>query len=120
MCGSRIGSMSSRMRIFRSCDCNATLPGPMRRGSVALLLATVSFAQNFPAHTGFVNDFANQLSLADVQSLEQKVKDYERATGNEIAVAIVPSLNGMTIEEYAQGLFRSWGIGKYGRNNGVL
>jgi uncharacterized protein len=55
-----------------------------------------------------------------VEALEKKVGDYRRATGNDIAVAVVPSLNGMTVEEYAQGLFRAWGVGKYGVNNGVL
>jgi len=79
-----------------------------------------AWADDYPRYTGFVNDFANQLPLSTVQELEKRVRDYERATGNEIAVAVVPSLNGMTVEEYALGLFRSWGVGKYGVNNGVL
>ena len=85
-----------------------------------VLLAASGFAQDFPKPGGFVNDFANQLPLGAVQSLEKKVRGYERATGNEVAVAIVPSLNGMTVEDYARGLMRAWGVGKYGVNNGVL
>jgi uncharacterized protein len=92
----------------------------MRLAPAAFLAVSFACAQDFPAHSGYVNDFANQLSLADVQSLEQRVRDYERATSNEIAVAIAPSLNGMAIEDYAQGLFRAWKIGKYGKDNGVL
>src|SRR5438067_12361236 len=86
----------------------------------ALLLAICGYAQEYPKSTGFVNDFANQLPLEAVQSLEKRVRDYQRATGNEIGVAVVSSLNGMPIDEYAQGLFRAWGVGKYGVNNGVL
>src|ERR1051326_5926070 len=88
--------------------------------AAALLLCLNSSAQDFPKYTGFVNDFASQLPLSAVQSLEKKVRDYERASGNEIAVAVVPSLNGMTVDEYARGLFKAWGVGKYGVNNGVL
>jgi uncharacterized membrane protein YgcG len=55
-----------------------------------------------------------------VQSLEKKVRDYQRATGNEIGVAVVRSLNGQSIDEYSQGLFRAWGVGRHGQDNGVL
>jgi uncharacterized protein len=85
-----------------------------------LLLAVCAVAQEFPKPSGFVNDFANQLPLSAVQSLEKKVRDYQRATGNQIGVAVVPSLNGMSIEEYSLGLFRAWGVGVYVVNNGAL
>ena len=85
-----------------------------------LLLAVCGLAQDYPKPNGFVNDFANQLPLEAVQSLEMKVRDYQRATGNQIGVAVVPSLNGTSIDEYSLGLFRAWGVGQYGVNNGVL
>jgi uncharacterized membrane protein YgcG len=85
-----------------------------------LLLAAAAFADDYPAPAGFVNDFANQLPVTTVQDLEKKVRDYERTTGNEIAVAVVPSLNGMLVDEYARGLFHAWGVGKRALNNGVL
>src|SRR6185369_16805319 len=40
--------------------------------------------------------------------------------GVQIGVAVVPSLEGASIDEYSQGLFRAWGVGRYGLNNGVL
>jgi uncharacterized membrane protein YgcG len=86
----------------------------------ALLLAVCAVAQDYPKPNGFVNDFANQLPLEAVQSLEKKVRDYQRATGNQIGVAVVPSLNGTSIEDYSLGLFRAWGVGVYGVNNGAL
>src|SRR5215831_2972605 len=85
-----------------------------------ILLAACAFAQEYPKPNGLVNDFANQLPLEAVQSLEKKVRDYKGATGNEIGVAIVRSLNGQSIEDYSLGLFRAWGVGRYGVNNGVL
>ena len=85
-----------------------------------LLLAVTAFADDYPRPVSFVNDFAHQLPVSTVQDLENKVRDYERATGNEIAVAVVPSLNGMLVDEYARGLFHAWGVGKSAVNNGVL
>src|SRR5215467_15653434 len=85
-----------------------------------ILLAACAFAQEYPKPNGFVNDFANQLPLEAVQSLEMKVRDYQRAAGNQIGVAVVPSLNGASIDEYSLGLFRAWDVGQYGVNNGVL
>jgi hypothetical protein len=85
-----------------------------------LLLAVNAFADDYPRPAGFVNDFANQLPVPAVQALEEKVRAYERTTGNEIAVAVVPSLNGMLVDDYARGLFHAWGVGKQALNNGVL
>ena len=90
------------------------------RMATGLLLAAVAFADDYPAPAGFVNDFAHQLPAAKVQHLEKKVRDYERTTGNEIAVAVVPSLNGMLVDDYARGMFHAWGVGKRALNNGVL
>src|ERR1017187_8351333 len=85
-----------------------------------LLLAVIVFADDYPRPASFVNDFANQLPVSTVQALEKKVRDYERTIGNDIAVAVVPSLNGMLVDEYAWGLFHAWGVGKPAVNNGVL
>jgi len=87
---------------------------------IALLLAGAASAQDYPKPVAYVNDFANRLSSSRVQALEEKVRAYERATGDEIPVAVVPSLNGMLVDDYAQGLFRAWGVGKAGANNGAL
>jgi len=53
-------------------------------------------------------------------ALENRLRDYERATTNEVAVAIVESLDGESVDAYADRLFNSWGIGKKERNNGVM
>ncbi|MEK7088588.1 MAG: TPM domain-containing protein, partial [Patescibacteria group bacterium] len=68
----------------------------------------------------FVNDFANILSVEDKSSLENKISNFEKQTGNEITVVIIPSLDGDTVENVAQNIFTKWGIGKKEKNNGVL
>lgn len=88
--------------------------------SFLLAFATLALAADLPRPAGYVSDLAGRLTPAVHDSLEARLRDYERATGNEVAIAIVPSLEGESIEDYARELFHAWGIGKRDRNNGVL
>ena len=90
------------------------------RPLLVLVLAFAASAADYPASAGFVNDLPGILPEAVQQAPELRLRAYERATSNEVAVAIVPSLQGETVEQYAQGLFRAWGLGKAQKNNGVL
>jgi uncharacterized protein len=71
-----------------------------------------------PGHR--VHDFANVLSDAQEQELENLSREVDDATTAELAVVTIGSLEGMTVDEYANALFREWGIGKRDVNNGVL
>jgi uncharacterized protein len=92
----------------------------MRFAAAICAIVWLAAAADYPKPTGYVNDFAGQLSPEFQQNLESRLRQYERSTTEEIAVAIVPSLEGESIETYATGLFNAWGIGKRGENNGVL
>jgi uncharacterized protein len=86
-----------------------------------LLAAAVAVAQApLPQPSGYVNDFAGILDAPTRNALEQRLKDVEARTSSEIAVAIVKSLDGMSNEEYANRLFKEWGIGQAKTDNGVL
>ncbi len=86
-----------------------------------LLLATGAvFAQTFPDPQGYVNDFASLLSAQGRQQLEDQLSRLEQETTIEISVVTVNSLEGTTVEDYASRLFEKWGIGKKGKDNGVL
>jgi uncharacterized protein len=87
---------------------------------VGLFLTATLAAQEFPAPKGKVNDFANMLKPDDRAMLEEMLAGVERDTTAEIAVVTVPTLGGRPVEEYANRLFSEWGIGKKGRDNGVL
>ena len=69
---------------------------------------------------GLVNDFALVLSGDARLSLESQLAEFEKQTSHEISVVTIKSLNGDSLEEYANTLFREWGIGKKDANNGVL
>ena len=93
------------------------------RVTASLLLALVlvaSIRADFPKAEGYITDSANVLDAGAVREIEALVKDTEEKTTAEIAVATVSSLDGMSVEEYANRLFKEWGVGKKGRDNGVL
>lgn len=69
---------------------------------------------------GFVNDYANVLSLEEEADLESVLHTYEQNSTNEVAVVTVSSTAEETIESYAVQLFEDWGIGKRGQDTGVL
>jgi len=80
-----------------------------------------SFAYTSPGKLqGFVNDFAQVLSTQARNSLEQDLQTFSQSTGHEIAIATIQTLNGDSLEDYANRLFREWGIGKKDADNGVL
>lgn len=73
-----------------------------------------------PKYHGFVNDFTNTLDKDWLAKTEHLVLSVEKETACEIAVAVVDSLQGLTVEEYAVRLFNEWGVGKKEEDNGVL
>ncbi|MBI4066508.1 TPM domain-containing protein [Candidatus Gottesmanbacteria bacterium] len=78
------------------------------------------FAAHIPAPTGFVNDFAGALNASDKQSIEDDLVSYKASSGNEIAVALITSLDGDTVEEVAVRTFEEWKIGEKDKDTGVL
>lgn len=92
---------------------------------ILLLLANffVAIAQNViapPNPPKLVNDLAGVLSKEQVAILEEKLVALDDSTSNQIAVVILKTLEGYEVQEYANKLFRSWGIGNKKTNNGVL
>ncbi len=77
-------------------------------------------ASEFPALTGRVVDDANVLDAATREALRAKLAAHEAKTTDQIVVATVRSLNGSSVEDYANRLFRRWQLGQRGKNNGVL
>lgn len=75
---------------------------------------------SFPKPAGFVNDFANVLPVEIKVTLESQLAEYEKQTSIEIAVVTVSSLEGLEIEDYTQQLWESWGVGKSGKDNGII
>jgi uncharacterized protein len=74
----------------------------------------------FPALTGRVVDDAGVLNASTRKELTDMLAAQERATGEQVVVVTLGSLQGLSIEDYGYRLGRYWGIGQKGKNNGVL
>jgi uncharacterized protein len=68
-----------------------------------------------------VNDYAHVLSPDARQRLEQSLAAHEQATnGAQMVVAIFPSLEGESLEDFGIHLAEKWRIGQKGLDNGVI
>jgi uncharacterized protein len=88
--------------------------------SLFFLFPVLAFAQNLPAPTAYVSDFAQVLSSQFEDSLNVNLSGFESRTGNQIAVVTVESLDGLTVEEFSINLAEKWGIGQKDQDNGLL
>lgn len=72
-----------------------------------------------PSPARLVNDYAGILTDDQRQSLENKLVRLDDSTSTQIAVVIVPSLDGYDVADAAIELGRGWGVGGK-KNNGVV
>ena len=90
---------------------------------LALLGSLRASAQTLPPRPNpprLVNDLAHLMQPAEADALERKLVAYDDSTSSQIAVVTVPNLDGDDIADYAQKLYEAWGIGRKGKNNGIL
>jgi len=67
-----------------------------------------------------VHDDAGILSPSTISFLEQSLRTFEDSTSNQIAVLIVPTLEGETIDQFGIRVADAWKLGAKDRDNGVI
>jgi uncharacterized protein len=70
--------------------------------------------------TGYVTDLAGVISADTKSRLENLSTELEQKTGAQMAIVTVRSLEGETVEQYANELFKQLGVGDKKENRGVL
>lgn len=73
-----------------------------------------------PERYDYVYDYAGILIGQDAAKIRSIGTELESKTQAQIIVVTIDSLAGIPIEDYANTLFRSWGIGTAEKNNGIL
>jgi uncharacterized protein len=68
----------------------------------------------------WVTDMPGVLRADTTARLNATIGEFERTNGAEMAVVVISSLDGLSIEEAAVRLFELWKIGKESRDNGLL
>jgi uncharacterized protein len=89
--------------------------------ALALSLAP-AFAVDWTAlkPQGYVSDFAGVVDAQSKAELESYCTRVEQQTGAQIALVTIGSLEGEPVEDVANAIFRAWGIGKKGKDEGIL
>ncbi len=72
-----------------------------------------------PLH-GHVVDTAGKLSSDEILTLDRKLENVRTQSGYEIVAYLIGSLNGASIDDVAYDAFHAWGIGRSGKDNGIL
>lgn len=69
---------------------------------------------------GYVTDFAHVIDPRSRAALEQYAGRVERATGAQMAFVTLPSLQGEPIDDVTNTIYRAWGVGQKGKNEGIM
>jgi len=86
----------------------------------ACLAALAALAADVPYLSGRVVDNAEILGAETKRKLTEQLKAHETETTHQIAVLTVRSLEGESVESYAEQVFNTWKLGQKGKDNGVL
>ena len=79
------------------------------------------YAQEYPAKpTGPVADLGRVVDASTRQQITALARALWERAGFALVVATVPSIGQQSIDEYAPELYRRWGIGKKGVDEGAL
>ncbi len=65
-------------------------------------------------------DQTGTLTQQQIAGLADKISSERKATGNQIGVLMIGSLQGDALEDYSLKVARGWGIGQKDRDSGVL
>jgi uncharacterized protein len=87
---------------------------------LAFIAPAAAAEPNYPQLTGRVVDDASLLSASDIAELDTGLKALEDKSSDQVVVVTLPSLQGLTIEDFGYQLGRHWGIGTKEKDNGVL
>ena len=88
----------------------------------ALLLSLSAFGQKaVPELWNMrVHDDAHVLKQETIDQLEKRLAHYEDSSSNQIAILIISSLDGESLEDYSIKVADKWALGKKNKDNGVL
>ena len=98
----------------------------MRHFQVFIMLlfsVSVVMGQNIPkpmVPARLVNDFTGLLTQDQQNSLEMKLVAFNDSTSSQICIVTYDDLQGYSVAEFASSLGTNWGVGRSGRDNGIL
>ncbi len=94
----------------------------LRLGFVLAVCGSAGWAVDWKAlqPQGYVSDFAGVVSPEAKSQLEAYCTAVEQSTGAQMALVTVGTLEGEPVDAVANTIFRAWGVGQKGKNEGIL
>lgn len=86
---------------------------------IMLTICNIGFAKDYVLN-GPINDYSNILSEKDKSQLTQSLMDEYKKSGTQVAVLIIDSLDGQSIEEFSIKMVEKYPLGQKGKDNGIL
>jgi uncharacterized protein len=74
----------------------------------------------FPERVGLVNDFANVIDPAIEEKINAVTSELLSKTEIPVVVVTMPEIGDADYNDYANRIYEKWGIGKKGKDKGVL
>jgi uncharacterized protein len=89
---------------------------------LGLVLLVTARAETLPPKPdAYFNDYAGIVSRATAQKLDEKLRQFERDSSNQVVVAIYKKPDtSSSIQDYTVRVAESWKVGQAGRNNGAV
>jgi len=94
--------------------------GLVAAGVLVAAFASASAEVAVPPLKARVTDLTGTLTAPQIQTLEARLRDFERGKGSQIAVLVLPSTQPETIEEYSIRVADAWKIGRARVDDGVI
>lgn len=86
-----------------------------------MVFAGVGRRSHSPAPAHYFNDYAQVVPGLVAGQFDAKLEDFERATGNQVLVAVYPKMESdSSIDDYTVRVARAWKVGQKLKNNGVV
>ena len=85
-----------------------------------LLLPLQTSALGIPKLQGYVNDYANMISVSSRAKLEEELRSFEQSDSTQLIILTIPSLEGETVEDYSIKVVEAWKLGQARKDNGIL
>lgn len=86
----------------------------------AFAVAVLGVLLALPRFTAPVVDEARRVPDDVEHAVSATLDDYQRRSGNQVAVAVVATTGRKSVEDYSIDLARDWGVGTKDDDNGVL
>ena len=77
-------------------------------------------ALEVPKLQGRVNDLAGILTPDQIAALDSKLQSFEASDSTQVAILIIPDLEGESLEDYSMRVAEAWRIGQKGLDNGAI